>query len=347
MLIIDDRLFPGHMRGLMRKPILKFNLSIFLWCAAIFCFTPMGFAEGIVRVGLFPNVTHAQALVAANMSREGKGWFETRLGSDVKVEWFVFNAGPSAMEAIFAKSIDLAYVGPSPAINAYLRSNGEEIRVLSGAARGGEALVVRDANFKSAADLRGKIICTPQLGNTQDVACRAWLIHQGLRVTLTGGDVRVIPMDNPSIFLQFSNGAVDGAWTVEPWVSRLLGEANGHILYAPKDSVSTVLVSRAGFLKDQPDLARKFVAAHQELTDWLKAHSEEAQKRVCEELSIRMRKPIPLALIHEAWGRLRFDNSIEIQPFEKFMADARLAGLSRMYSNLSRLIDSPSAPLTP
>lgn len=331
------------MQGPMRKSI----FSVFLWASVIFSFALTGFSEEVVRVGFFPNVTHAQALVAANMSREGKGWFEAHLGTNIRIEWFAFNAGPSAMEAIFSKSIDLTYVGPSPALNAYLRSNGEEIRVLAGAAQGGDALVVRNPTWKRPLDLRGKIICTPQLGNTQDVACRAWFINQGLRVTLTGGAVRVIPMDNPDIFVQFYNGFIDGAWTVEPWVSRLLQEANGHILYSPKDSVTTILVSSVRFFRGKPELARKFRTAHQELTEWIKTHPEEAQKRICDELSIRMKRPIPLSLVREAWGRLRFESSIEIQPFEKFMQDARLVGISRAHSDLSKLIEQPSSISAP
>jgi NitT/TauT family transport system substrate-binding protein len=332
----------------MKNPVFKFCSEVFLWVVVAFLSTAVVSAqENVVRVGFFPNITHAQALVAANMSREGKGWFEARMGPGVKIEWFVFNAGPSAMEAIFAKSIDLTYVGPSPAINAYLRSNEKEIRALSGAVRGGEALVVRNPEWKSAADLRGKIICTPQLGNTHDVACRAWLINQGLRVTLVGGDVRVIPMDNPSIFAQFSQGAIDGAWTVEPWVSRLLTEAKGHILYAPKDSIATLLVARVGFLKDQSDLVRKFVIAHRELTAWIKAHPADAQKRICEELSIRMRTRLPLDLVRRAWVRLRFDDAIELQSFEQFVRDARLAGLSRIHSDLSQFIEDPLTAKSP
>src|ERR1700687_5976619 len=151
-----------------------------------------------IRVGHFPNVTHVQALVAHALSRQGKGWFEERLGNDVKIDWFVYNAGPSAMEAIFANSIDLTYVGPSPAINAYAKSRGEEIRIVAGAANGGAALVVpNDGSLKSAADFRGKKIATPQLGNTQDVSCRAWLKTNGFKVTQTGGDVTVIPTANP------------------------------------------------------------------------------------------------------------------------------------------------------
>src|SRR5437868_3147565 len=129
-----------------------------------------------LRVGHFPNITHVQALVAHGLSRQGKGWFEQRLGADVKIDWFVYNAGPSAMEAIFAHSIDLTYVGPSPAINAYAKARGEDIRVIAGSADGGAALVVQpDSGLRAAADFRGKRLGTPQLGNTQDVAARAWL----------------------------------------------------------------------------------------------------------------------------------------------------------------------------
>jgi len=120
-------------------------------------------AEKIVlRVGHFPNVTHAQAMIAHGLSRAGKGWFEERLGPDVEVQWFVYNAGPSAMEAIFARSIDLTYVGPNPAVNAYLKSQGEEIRIVAGACSGGAALVVQpDGRIKTDADFKGKKIATP------------------------------------------------------------------------------------------------------------------------------------------------------------------------------------------
>src|SRR6476620_7525113 len=149
--------------------------------------------QGVIRVGHFPNITHAQGLVAHNLSRQGKGWFEERLGPGIKIEWFVYNAGPSAMEAIFAQSIDLTYVGPGPALNAYTKSNGAEIRLIAGSANGGAALVVQpDQNLKTAADFRGKKIATPQLGNTQDISCRAWLSAGGLKITQLGGDAQVI-----------------------------------------------------------------------------------------------------------------------------------------------------------
>src|SRR5271157_515069 len=152
----------------------------------------------ILRVGHFPNVTHAQALIAHGLSRAGKGWFEERLGPDVEVQWFVYNAGPSAMEAIFARSIDMTYVGPNPAINAHLKSRGDEIRIVAGACSGGAALVVQpDGRIKTDVDFKGKKVATPQLGNTQDVAARAWLQSKEFRVTMTGGDVLVVPTANP------------------------------------------------------------------------------------------------------------------------------------------------------
>ena len=120
-----------------------------------------------LRIGHFPNITHVQALVARGMARRGQGWFEQRLGPGVKLDWFVYNAGPSAMEAIFAGSLDLTYVGPSPAINAYAKARGEDIRIVAGAAEGGAALVVQpDAGLRGPADFRGKRIATPQLGHT-------------------------------------------------------------------------------------------------------------------------------------------------------------------------------------
>src|SRR5438105_4391831 len=193
--------------------------------------------ETKIRVGHFPNITHAQGVIAHAFSRQGKGWFEQRLGDGTKIEWFVYNAGPSAMEAIFANSIDLTYVGPGPALNAYTKSNGEETRLIAGAANGGAGLVVQaDQNLKSPADFRGKKIATPQLGNTQDISCRAWLTEGGLKITQLGGDAQVIPTQNPDQLGLFKGKKVDGVWTVEPWLSRLEQEASGKVIVEEKNT---------------------------------------------------------------------------------------------------------------
>src|SRR4026209_1545135 len=202
-----------------------------LFLGSLMTTAPSSAAAGdTIRVGHFPNVTHVQGLVAHHLSRTGQGWFEQRLGPDVKIEWYIYNAGPSAMEAILANSIDLTYVGPSPALNVYAKSNGEEARIIAGAAAGGAALVVQaDAGWQHPADFRGKTIATPQLGNTQDIACRAWLANGGLKITQTGGEASVIPTPNPDQLTLFQQKKVDAVWTVEPWVSRLESEAGGKV----------------------------------------------------------------------------------------------------------------------
>ncbi|MDX2081573.1 MAG: ABC transporter substrate-binding protein [Terrimicrobiaceae bacterium] len=304
------------------------------------CVVPLR-AEPVLRVGLFPNITHAQALVASNMSREGNGWFETRLGEPTKIEWMVYNAGPSAMEGIFTRAVDLTYVGPSPVVNAYARANGRDVRVLSGSMRGGEALVVRGDGIQNPSDLRGKTIATPQLGNTQDVECRAWLLKQGIRVTLVGGDARVIPTANPDILVLFQQGKLDAAWTVEPWVTRLINEAGGRIFHADPKALTTVLAGREGFLNERPDVGRKFLNAHRELTAWILANPAEAKRRVRDELSALARREIPAELVEEAWTRLVFEDAISEEPFANFLAHAREVGFLRAKVNLDRLIWKP------
>lgn len=304
--------------------------------------SPANAQTTILRVGHFPNITHVQALVAHHLSREGIGWFEQRLGPDVQIQWFVYNAGPSAMEGIFADSIDMTYVGPSPAINAYAKSRGEDIRIVSGAANGGAALVVQPgSNLKTGADFRGKKIATPQLGNTQDVACRAWLSNAGLHITQLGGDAQVLPTQNPDQLSLFQQKAIDAVWTVEPWVSRLELEAGGQVLVEEADSVTTVLVSSVKFQQRNRDLLKKFVQAHKELTEWIKANPAEAQKIVGAELSELMTKKIPEDLIAHSWKRIILTNEVSRASLEAFVGNAQKAGFLRGAPDLNRLVENP------
>jgi NitT/TauT family transport system substrate-binding protein len=283
-----------------------------------------------------------QGLVAHALSRQGKGWFEERIGSGGKIDWFVYNAGPSAMEAVFANSIDLTYVGPSPAINAYSKSRGEEIRIVSGAANGGAALVVAsDSPLKTAADFRGKRIATPQLGNTQDVSCRAWLAAGGLKITQLGGDAQVLPTQNADQLSVFQQKTVDGVWTVEPWVSRLETEANGKILVEEPDSPTTVLVCSVKFLNANRDAVKKFVEAHRALTDWIAKNPAEAQKLVAAELAEETKAKMSDEIIARAWKRIGLTNEIRRDALEKFVANAKAAGFLRDVPDLGRLIENP------
>jgi len=300
-------------------------------------------AENVVlRVGHFPNITHAQALVAHNLTRQGKGWFEERLGPGTKIEWFVYNAGPSAMEAIFAQSIDLTYVGSGPALNAFTKSNGAEVRLLAGAANGGAALVVQpDQNLKAPADFRGKKIATPQLGNTQDISCRAWLINGGLKITQLGGDAQVLPTQNPDQLQLFQQKQVDAVWTVEPWVSRLERESGGKILVDERDVATTVLVSSVKFLGAHRDLAKKFVEAHAALTDWMAKNPEEAQKLARAELLEETKSDMAPDLIAQAWKRIVFTAETPRGAVESFMQNSLKTGFIKTAPDLSKLFEKP------
>jgi NitT/TauT family transport system substrate-binding protein len=299
-------------------------------------------AETVLRVGHFPNITHAQGVVAHALSRQGKGWFEGRLGPGTKVEWFVYNAGPSAMEAIFAQSIDLTYVGSGPALNAYTKSNGADIRLIAGAANGGAALVVQpDQNLKAAADFRGKKIATPQLGNTQDISCRAWLIAGGLKITQLGGDAQVLPTQNPDQLALFQQKKVDAVWTVEPWVSRLERECGGKILVEERDVATTVLVSSAKFLTSQRELAKKFAEAHAALTDWIMKNPEEAQKLIKAELLAETRRHIAPDLIAQSWKRIVFSAEPPRAAVESFLQNSVKAGFIRTAPDLTKLFEKP------
>lgn len=292
----------------------------------------------ILRIGYFPNVTHAHGVIGSHSTREGRGWFEQRLGPDIKVEWFAFNAGPSAMEAIFAGSIDATYVGPNPALNAYIRSNGDEVRILAGAVEGGAALVVQgDGRISKPADFAGRRIGTPQLGNTQDVAARAWLKKQGFKITQTGGDVLVVPTANPDQLSLFQQGKLDAIWTVEPWVSRLLLEGGGKLFVEQNDAITTLLVSSVRLLRDRPELAEKLVAAHVALTEWLNTHPEEAREQVRAGLTAEARREVPAELVAASWSRMRFTNEVAPAALEAFVADAQSAGFLRNTIPLDRL----------
>lgn len=299
-------------------------------------------AEAVLRVGHFPNITHIQGLVAHALSRQGKGFLEPRLGSDMKIEWFVYNAGPSAIEAIFAKSIDFTYVGPNPAINAYVKARGEGVRIIAGAAVGGSALVIQgDSTLKTAADFRGKIVATPQFGNTQDVIARAWLKAGGLRITQTGGEATVLPAANPDQLLLFKQRQIDAVWTVEPWVSRLEIEAGGKVLVDDRSAITTVLVASAELLKAQPELSRKFAAAHRELTEWIARNPAEAQKLAREELLAETRTDFPEALLKKCWDRITLTSDVAPDVLKQSVRDAQAAGFLRDVPDMGALVTKP------
>ena len=240
-------------------------------CAPTSSVSPAGPAEALT-LGYFDNVTHAPALIGIH-----EGIFADALG-DTTFEAQVFNAGPATIEALSAGAIDAAYIGPSPAINSYLRSKGSSLVVVSGATAGGAALVVRDG-IETSQDLRGTTLATPQLGNTQDVALRSWLANEGFVTNLDGtGDVTISPSENADTFSLFKQGAIDGAWVPEPWVSRLVLEAGGRVLlneaelWPNGEFPTTLLVVSKAYFDQHPETVASLVEANVASIEWMGAH---------------------------------------------------------------------------
>lgn len=279
--------------------VARYLLLLLVWCLV----TPVKTeaAPTAVRVGYFPNITHGQALVGRAM-----GTFEKKVGP---IEWKAFNAGPSAMEALLAGQLDLAFVGPNPAINAFMRSKGTSLRIVAGAASGGSGLVVdRQAAISGAQALKGKKIASPELGNTQDVALRHWLKANGLSA---GRDVQVIPSKNPEILLLLKRRQIAGAWVPEPWLTRLIHEANGQLLIDERSLwpgnmfPTTILVARTAFLKQNRQVVQKFLEAHFEVTEWIVKHPAEARTTINRQLATLLGKPLPEKVVDEAFTRMK------------------------------------------
>jgi NitT/TauT family transport system substrate-binding protein len=259
-----------------------------------------------VRVGAFPNITHPQAMIG-----KADGWFEKAMGPSVKIEWKTFNAGPSAIEALFAGAIDMAYIGPNPTVSGYVRSQGEALKVVSGAASGGASLVVRaNAGINKSEDFHGKKVATPQLGNTQDVALRAWLKAHGMKPTDKGGDVQVMPMANPDQLTLFLKQQLDAAWAPEPWATRLIREGNGRLFLDERDLwpnhqfVITNLIVSQTFLRKHPDVVKNWIRANLELTEWINGNLAEAKKTLNAQIQKETGKALPPATIDEAFSRM-------------------------------------------
>ena len=259
----------------------------------------------IIRAAHFPDIVHSQAMIG-----KARGTFEQMLGSKVIIEWKLFNAGPSAIEALFAGELDLSYIGPNPAINGYLKSKGKALRIVCGAASGGAGLVVRkDAGINSIDDLHGKKIATPQLGNTQDVACRNWLKENRFVLTEKGGDVQVIPIRNPDQLTLFLKKEIDAAWTKEPWMARLIIEGNGRLFLEEKDLwpegkfVTAHIIVSTRFLEQHRELVTKWIRAHVKLTDWINHHPAEAKETVNGEIEKITGKALPLKVLDDAFSR--------------------------------------------
>jgi NitT/TauT family transport system substrate-binding protein len=238
-----------------------------------------------LRLGYYANLTHAPALVGVQ-----RGLFTQSLGSNVTLTTSIFNAGPDAVTALLSNSIDASYVGPNPAVNAFVQSHGQAVRVVSGATSGGASLVVKPS-VNSPADLKGKTLASPQLGNTQDVALRYWLQTKGLKTTPEGGgDVAIHPQDNAQTLQTFRAGQIDGAWVPEPWATRLVSQGGGKVLVDERDLwksgrfATTLLVVRTDFLRQHPATVRRLVEGQVAADELINTQTADAQKAANDQL---------------------------------------------------------------
>ena len=326
------------MRGTPRR-----WLSVFLAVSAVFAFAACGDdddgsaaadtqAEGggsadTLRLGYFPNVTHGPAIVGVD-----EGIFEEALG-DTELETSSFNAGPEASEALFAGAIDATFIGPNPAINAFAQSDGEAIRIISGSTSGGAYLVTKP-EITEVTQLEGKKLASPQLGNTQDVALRAYLAEQGFETdTSGGGEVSIIPQENADTLTAFQAGDIDGAWVPEPWATRLIEEGGGHVLVDERDLwpegeyVTTHLIVRTEYLDENPETVEALLEGVVESVQFIQEDSDEAKEIVNDGIEALTEKRLSDPTIDGAWQNLTFTWDPIAPSLQKSKDDAVEVGL--------------------
>ncbi|MCV0401490.1 MAG: ABC transporter substrate-binding protein [Nitrosopumilus sp.] len=258
---------------------MKTRLIVSTGVAGIILLSLVGFAlnsddssaENKIRIAYFPNIGHAIPIVGIE-----KGFFEKSVGNATVIETRVFDSGPQAIESLFANSVDIAYVGPGPAINGFLNSENHNVKILAGAASGGASFIVHPlSEINSVSDFAGKKIAAPQIGNTQDVSLRYYLSENGLKTADKGGSVIVYNIPNPDIYTLFVKGDVDGAWVAEPWATILETELNGKRLFHEEELwpnsefASVLLIGNVNFVEKNPTLIAHLLESHHDTANWI------------------------------------------------------------------------------
>jgi NitT/TauT family transport system substrate-binding protein len=286
--------------------------------------------SGTLNLGYFPNVTHAPALVGLE-----EGIYADALGPDVELNLFTFNAGTEATEALFAGAIDISFIGPNPAINAFAQSDGTAIRIISGSTSGGAFLVVRP-DIASVEQLKGLTLATPSLGNTQDVALRAYLADNGLETTPDGGgDVTILPQSNSTTLESFVAGEIDGAWVPEPWATRLIQEGGGSVLVDERDLwpdtdgqyVTTHVVVRTEYLEEHPDIVKAFLVGLVGSIDAIAADPAAAQADVVKQVDAITGQETSADVVAASFENLTFTVDPVAASLETSAASATKVGL--------------------
>ena len=267
-----------------------------------------GSPAAALRLGYFANLTHSTPIVGV-----AKGFYTAKLGS-TSLATDVFSDGPDEMTALLSGQLDAAYVGPSSALSAYVASHGKGLEIVAGAESGGAELVVAPG-IAGAADLRGKVLADPQLGNTQDIALRYWLQQHGYRTTLQGtGTVDVEPSGNSTTLTLLRTGRIAGAWVPEPWASRLVLDGGGHVLVDERSLwprgafATTVLVVRTDYLAAHPQTIRELIDGQLAANAWITANPQRAQQLVESRVAALTGVKLEPAVLSRAWGEESVSN---------------------------------------
>lgn len=281
-----------------------------------------------VRLGYFANLTHAQALVGL-----ANGEFQKQLGPEVKLTPKLFGSGPAAIEALLAGEVDLAYVGPAPAINGFIRSEGKALRVIAGAVQGGAVFVRRsDVVLSQKEDFAGRRFASPQIGNTQDISLRTYLAQMGYLTKEKGGSVEVLPLANSDILTLFLRKELDGAWVPEPWGAILVHRAQGVIMVDERDLwpegkfATTLLLASQRFLETRPEWVQRVVNGHVELTRWIQEHPRDVGAILNQEIARYTRKRLEESILADALSRLEVTLDPLSDSLETFFQRARTLG---------------------
>ncbi|MFQ6025489.1 MAG: ABC transporter substrate-binding protein, partial [Nitrosopumilaceae archaeon] len=253
--------------------------------------------EKKIRVAFFPNIGHSAAIVGLE-----KGFYAEKLGNEIETK--IFDSGPQVIESLFADSIDIAYVGPGPAINGFLKSKGDDLKIIAGAASGGASFVIHpDSGFEDVKDFAGKKIAAPQISNTQDVSLRHYLAEYGYKSADKGGSVYVVNVGNPDIYTLFAKGDIDAAWVSEPWATMLVQQLDGKRMFYEEELwsdgkfSSVLLVVRSEFLLQRPDLVNRWLETHIETIEWINANPDATEIIFNEFLKRLTGKTLPAELV--------------------------------------------------
>ena len=272
-------------------------------------------SEKKIRIAFFPSIIHAVPIIGMENQT-----FSENLDTDLDIQVKIFDSGPQVIESIFSNSVDLAYVGPGPVINGYLKSDGKDLKILASAANGGASFVIQqNSGLESIENYPGKRIAAPQISNTQDVSLRHYLAENGLISAEKGGDVFVLNISNPDIYTLFAKGDIDGAWVPEPWATMLVEELDGIRLFDenefwPENKFSSVLlIGRADYIEKNPEIIKKWIDANEKTVKWINDNPTESKKLYNEFLKDYMGKTLPEKIVEESFSNI----VITSEPVEK------------------------------